>query len=110
MARHISSDDSFVEHICDQIASLDGISHRSMFGGFGLYCGSTFFGIAYRGHLYLKTDEDSRAKYLDWEMEPFQANAKQSLRSYYEVPEDCIDDAERLTELADEAITVVAGG
>ncbi len=110
MARHISSDDSFVEHICDQIASLDGIIHRSMFGGFGLYCGSTFFGIAYRGHLYLKTNEDSRAKYLDWEMEPFQANAKQSLRSYYEVPEDCIDDAERLTELADEAITVAAGG
>jgi DNA transformation protein len=108
MARHSSPDDTFVEYVCDQIAALDGISHRSMFGGFGLYCGSTFFGIAYRGRLYLKTDEESRTKYIEWEMEPFQANAKQSLRSYYEVPEDCLDDAERLAELADEAIGIAA--
>ncbi len=99
-------DDGYVEFVCDQLDSIDGIMHKSMFGGHGLYCGQVFFGIVYRDALYLKTDEESRLQYLDWEMEPFQPNAKQQLSAYYQVPHDVAENREQLTRLAEEAIDV----
>ncbi len=99
-------DDSFVEYVCDQLDDIDAILYRPMFGGYGLYSGSVFFGIVYDGRLYLKTDETTRARYLEWESAPFQPNAKQTLKSYYEVPGESIDNSEELSELANEAVDV----
>ncbi len=106
MPRRETEDDALVEFVCDQLAGLDGIAHRSMFGGFGLYCGSTFFGIVYRGRVYFKTSETSRAKYLEWGTEPFQPNARQRLGAYYEVPAELLDDRDRLLTLAEEAVDI----
>lgn len=99
-------DDSFVEYVCDQLDGLDAITYKSMFGGYGLYCGSTFFGIVYDGGLFFKTNEATRQRYLDWDSDPFQPNAKQTLKSYYEVPGDLIETADELAALADQAIGV----
>lgn len=99
-------DDSFVEYVCDQLADIDAILYKPMFGGYGLYSGSVFFGIVYDGRLYFKTDETTRARYLEWESAPFQPNAKQTLKSYFEVPGESIDSAGELSELANEAVDV----
>ena len=99
-------DDSFVEYVCDQLDDIDAIVYKSMFGGYGLYSGSVFFGIVYDGRLYFKTDEATRARYLEWESAPFQPNAKQTLKSYYEVPGETIDNAGELSQLANEAVNV----
>lgn len=96
----------FVEYVCDQLADIDAILYKSMFGGYGLYCGSVFFGIVYDGGLYFKTDEVTCLRYLEWESAPFQPNAKQTLKSYYEVPGELIDSAGELSELANEAVDV----
>ena len=98
--------DSFVEYVCDQLADIDAIMYKSMFGGYGLYSGSVFFGIVYDGRLYFKTDETTCARYLEWESAPFQPNAKQTLKSYYEVPGEVIENAGDLGELAGEAVEV----
>ena len=102
--RGTQEDDDFVEFVCDQLAAVDGITQRSMFGAYGLYCGGTFFGIAHKGALYFKTSPASRQQYEAWDMEPFQPNATQTLKSYYRVPEEFLDDAAKLQELAEEAI------
>lgn len=99
-------DDSFVEFVCDQLPDIDAILYKPMFGGYGLYSGSLFFGIVYDGRLYLKTDESTRGQYLDWESAPFQPNAKQTLKSYYEVPGDLVETSEELSTLANEAVNV----
>lgn len=106
MQRKTNPDDTFVEYICDQLGELDGIGHRRLFGGYGLYCGSTFFGIVYRKRIYLKTDETTRQKYESWGSERFQPTAKQTLRAYFEVPADTVDDAETLLQLAEEAVDI----
>jgi len=103
-------DDSFVEYVCDQLAGFDAITYKPMFGGYGLYDGVLFFGIVYDGRLYLKTDETTRHRYVAWDMGPFQPNARQTLKSYYEVPADAIDDAALLSELAEESANVAAKG
>ncbi len=96
--------DSFKDFILDQISDLGEISCRSMFGGFGLYSDTVFFGIVYQGRLYFKTDSKSRSAYVEMGMKPFRPNAKQTLRTYYEVPLDVLEDTELLLEWAHKAV------
>jgi DNA transformation protein and related proteins len=105
-----AKDDNFVEFICDQLDAWEAVTYKPMFGGYGLYCGVIFFGIVYDGRLYFKTNDASRTKYEAWESAPFQPNAKQTLKSYYEVPVDILENREELSALAEEAVQVASGG
>jgi len=88
-------EDSFREFILDQLGPLERIQFRPMFGGEGLYRGECFFGILFKGRLYFKTDDASRSDYVEMGMKPFRPTAKQTLKSYYEVPVDVIEDPTR---------------
>lgn len=77
-----------------------------MFGGFGLYQGTIFFGLISGGRLYFKTNAQSREKYLLRGMEVFQPNDRQKLKNYFEVPADVIEDRMTLTEWAKEAAAI----
>ena len=46
--------DGFKDFVLDQLTDLRGVTARAMFGGYGLYHRSTFFGIIHKGHLYFK--------------------------------------------------------
>jgi DNA transformation protein len=96
-------EDSYRDFVIDQLRSLDGISCRSMFGGYGLYLGADFFGILHDGRLYFKTDETTRENYRIYGMGPFAPGEKQVLKSYYEVPEEIVEDDEQLASWAREA-------
>lgn len=98
------NDESFKDFILDQLSELEEPEARPMFGGFGLYQGDLFFGIIARGRLYLKTDETTVAPYRKMGMGPFRPNAKQTLKSYYEVPVEVLEDRDRLAEWAQKAI------
>lgn len=41
--------ESFAAFVLDQLAGLEGVSARRMFGGHGLYRGGDFFGIIHDG-------------------------------------------------------------
>lgn len=75
-----------------------------MFGGHGLYEGQVFFGILFKNRLYFKTDPASLPPYIERGMKPFRPNARQTLKSYYEVPVDLIEDPDELTLWARRAI------
>ncbi len=76
----------------------------SMSGGFGLYQRDVSFGIIFRDRLYFKTDELTRKEYLKMGMSPFQSNERQTLKSYYEVSVEIVEDADRLADWAREAV------
>jgi len=97
--------DSFKDFVLDQLAGLPGLSPRAMFGAYGLYLGDSFFGILSEGRLYFKTDATSREPYLELGMGPFQPNEKQTLKNYYEVPPDILEDPEELKIWAQIAAT-----
>jgi DNA transformation protein len=99
----MKKEDSYRDFVLDQLSSLEGICCRSMFGGYGLYLGEDFFGIVYDGSLYFKTDETTREKYRTQGMGPFAPSEKQVLKSYYEVPEEVVEDQEQLGTWAREA-------
>ena len=95
--------DPFKDFVLDQLAGLRGVTCRAMFGGYGLYRHDVFFGIIHKGRLYFKTDERTRAAYLKQGMKPFRPNRKQTLKTYYEVPVDVMEDAEQLVAWAAQA-------
>ena len=96
--------DEFRDFILDQLSCLRDVVCRPMFGGHGLYSGPTFFGILHRGQLFFKTSASTRAKYEERGSEPFKPSEKQTLRNYFEVPPDVIEQRETLCEWASEAI------
>ena len=97
-------EDSFKEFVLDQLRALGELDCRAMFGGYGLYQGRLMFGIIYQGRLYFKTDAASRSAYLEQGMEPFRPNPRQTLKSYYEVPVDVVEDQDRLLVWAETSL------
>ena len=96
--------DSFKAFILDQLADLPGLTCRAMFGGYGLYQKATFFGIIHKGRLYFKVMVTTVSGYQEAGMKPFRPNAKQTLKSFYEVPVDVLEDPEALTSWAKQSI------
>ena len=94
----------FKDFILDQLTELNGVIVRAMFGGYGLYQRTKFFGILHKGRLYFKVSATTVPNYKKHGMKPFRPNAKQTLKSFYEVPIDVIEDAEALTQWATDAI------
>ena len=97
-------DDSFRDFVLDQLSGLDDVEARRMFGGCGLYQDEIFFGIIHKGRLYFKIDESTVGEYRKRKMKPFRPNPKQTLKSYYQVPVDVIEDADQLCRWAKTAI------
>ncbi len=95
--------DSFKDFVLDQLDGLHGVACRSMFGGYGLYHSDVFFGIIHKSRLYFKTNETSEAAYRERGMKPFRPNAKQTLKTYFEVPVEIVEDAEQLVAWAAQA-------
>ena len=93
-----------IDGIIDRLSGLGDITSRAMFGGHGLYWRGVIFAIAHRERLYLKVDEQSRPAFEARGMGPFRPNERQTLKSYYEVPPEVLDDPEALLSWAGEAI------
>lgn len=96
-------DNSFKDFILEQLSGLKDIRCIRMFGGYGLYQDKIFFGIISKGRLYFKTDETTRSSYKAHGMQSFQPSPKQTLKNYYEVPPDIMEDQEELVRWAEEA-------
>jgi DNA transformation protein and related proteins len=97
--------DGFKDFVLDQLADLRGLTCRAMFGGYGLSCRGTFFGIIHKGRLYFKVTVTTAPRYKEQGMKPFRPNATQTLKSFYEVPVEVIEDAEQLTRWAEQSGT-----
>lgn len=95
-----SQKNQFKEYVLDQLHRLNGVECKSMFGGFGLYCNGVFFGIIADGCVYFKTNATTVDAYKERGMEPFKPSDKQTLKNYYEVPAEILEDEEDLAQWA----------
>ena len=98
-------EDTFKDFILDQLSGLGSIAPHPMFGSWGIYREGAFFAIISRGRLYFRTDAGTRGSYHERGMKPFKPNAKQTLRNYYEVPPEVIEEADEIVAWARDAIT-----
>ena len=100
-----AKDDGFKDFVLDQLSDLSGLTCRAMFGGYGLYQREKFFGIIHKGRLYFKVTPATVSLYKRQGMKPFRPNAKQTIKSFYEVPVDVLEDREQLTAWVTQAVS-----
>jgi DNA transformation protein len=96
--------DTFREFVLDQLTNIGQVSCKAMFGGYGLYCAGVFFAILYKGQLFFKTGPNTVTSYSERKMQPFRPNLKMTLKNYYEVPADILEDPDELVGWARLAI------
>ena len=96
--------DSFRDFAVEQLQQIRGLACRPMFGGYGLYAVGKFFGIMFKGRLYFKVSDASKPQYASEGMKPFRPSATMTLKSFYEVPADVLESADRMTDWAATAI------
>jgi DNA transformation protein and related proteins len=94
---------SFKDFVLEQLADLSGVTCKSMFGGFGLYCEGRFFGVIADEQVFFKTDKTTRQKYEELGMKPFAPTPEQVLKNYYEVPAEVLESPEEFKTWALEA-------
>jgi len=99
-----TKNESFKQFTLDQLRDLGFVEARRMFGGYGLYRDETFFGIVHKGKLFFKVNEFTLADYRQHKMNPFRPTAKQTLKTFYQVPVEIIEDADELCEWALRAV------
>jgi len=104
------ADSSFKEFVLEQLSALSDLRAKPMFGGHGLYSGKHFFAILFKGRLYFKTNASTQVEYRSRGMLPFtyELRGRQTTMAYYEVPPDILEDRNRATTWANQAIEVAA--
>ena len=78
----------------DLFQSFGRIAIKRMFGGEGIFAGPLMIGLVMRDQLYLRTDDESRPRYLAESSAPFtfEKGGKTVTTAYYSVPDRLLDD------------------
>jgi len=95
----------YVAHIVDLLQFLGPVESKSMFGGFGMFLEGLMFGLVAGNELYLKVDTQNLQDYEDLGLQAFsfEKNGRQIKMSYYQAPEEAMEDAELLSDWASSA-------
>ena len=105
-----ASDKSFHDYVVHDLLGDDGgISSRAMFGGWAIYRNGAVFGIIVSGELYFKVGADNLAEFERMGSRRFlytRPDGKSVALSYWLVPEDAMDDRERLRDLMLKSVAV----
>ncbi|PKN19998.1 MAG: competence protein TfoX [Deltaproteobacteria bacterium HGW-Deltaproteobacteria-6] len=90
----MSSDQSFVEFVTDQMGAAGSISYRKMFGEYAVYCDGKVVALICNDQLYVKPTEKGRAYIGDVREAPPYPGA----RMYFLI-EDAYEDPEWISSL-----------
>src|ERR1700722_9266231 len=95
------------DFLIDLFADFGPVTIRRMFSGFGISADGTNFGLALRGGLYLRADDQTIPRFEAEGSKPFQYQTRTktvTVGSYWQLPERLYDDPEELTDWARAAL------
>jgi DNA transformation protein len=97
---------SLSDYVMDALGDIDGIRSRAMFGGEGLYVKDVFFGLIWKGRLYLRVDDAVRPDYESRGSKPFvySRDGVSRTMNYYEAPVDILEDHDELRRWVERAV------
>ena len=93
----------FVSYVVDLMQPLGPVYAKSMFGGHGIFLDGLMFALVADSVLYLKVDKETEQEFRDRFLEQFTYNkqGKELKMSYYQAPEETLDDADEMKHWAD---------
>ncbi|MEA3277898.1 MAG: TfoX/Sxy family protein [Pseudomonadota bacterium] len=95
----------FVSYVVDLMQSVGPVHAKGMFGGHGIYLEGLMFGLVANGVLYLKVDKETESEFKDRGLEAFafSKKGKEFKMSYYEAPEETLENSEEMSLWANKA-------
>ena len=103
----------YADYVVDLLSPWARVTAKAMFGGFGLYRQGQIFAIIVNDTLYFKVGDSNRPDYETASSSPFtyEAKGKKIVMSYWQVPEEILEDSESLGVWAEKAFkAALAGG
>ena len=103
----MNTNSEMAELALELLAPLQGVTARSMFGGYGIFKDAMMFALIADDVLYLKADDNNRAQFEREGLGPFvySGGKKPMTMSYYEAPAEAMDDSALLCDWAKGALT-----
>jgi DNA transformation protein len=95
------------DFLIDLFADFGPVTIRRMFSGFGISADGTNFGLALRGGLYLRAEDQTIPRFEAERSKPFQYQTRTetvTVGPYWQLPERLYDDPEELTDWARAAL------
>lgn len=95
----------FVTYVVDLMQSIGPVNAKGMFGGHGLFLDGLMFALIGDNVLYLKVDKESEGEFVAKSLEPFSynKNGKEYNMSYYQAPEEALEDSNEMKGWATKA-------
>ena len=92
----------FVAYVVELLEGFGPAEAKRMFGGYGIYLDGLMFGIVANDTLYFKADETNRPDFEAEGCPPFTytRQGKELALSYFQAPDDAMDNAEDLCRWA----------
>ena len=96
-------DRSFVDRVCGLMLPLGPVQARAMFGGWGLYLDDLMFALIAWDRLFLKVDEETKARFADVGSTAFtyEGKSKPVEMSYWEAPAGTLQSPDALLPWAE---------
>jgi DNA transformation protein and related proteins len=94
------ADAGFRDLVLEKLASLEGVTGRSMFGGFGIFAGGDMFALISGAALFLKVDDTNRDLY------EAAGSQKYGPMPYYLVPDEVFEDDAQLLKWAGVSVAI----
>ena len=98
-------DNEFVAYAVELMQSLGHVRAKRMFGGHGIFLEDLMFALVSNNTLYLKADKETINEFKEKELEAFTYNkkGKEFIMSYYQAPEDALEDCDEMNYWANKA-------
>ena len=96
----MAADVEFRDRVLEKLASVDSLSCRSMFGGYGVFAQGNMFGLISGSALFFKVDESN--------LEAFEKAGSKRYGSmpYYRVPDAILEDNAGLLDWARSSVRI----
>jgi DNA transformation protein len=103
-----NTEKEFVSYVVDLMQSVGPVHAKGMFGGHGIYLEGLMFGLIADSVLYLKADKETENEFKDRGLEAFtySKKGKEFKMSYYQAPEEALEDGEEMNSWANRAYGV----
>ena len=104
----MSDSSEFINYLVELLAPFGNVRARRMFGGCGIFKDDLMFGLVVEETLYLKVDDANRADFDARGLERFvyYKKGKPTYLSYYEAPEEALDNSSDMLTWAEKAYAV----
>ena len=94
----MSRTDDFAEYVLGLMQGLGPVNSKRMFGGHGFFLDGHMFALVVHNILYLKAENESKQMFLSRGLQPFtyRRKGREISISYYEAPEEILEDEEKM--------------